>query len=253
MRLLLFTLVGLWSLAVFAGGEIEQSSEWIEIHGNGVLTTAQKNQAEKRLAAVEKDFKGGDRVRMAERANTAMRAIFHIATLNLRRYGHYDTAREVESGWGALDGELIRMVKAGGTRNISDFAPWSEKLAVLYLIIEAKLGYKLCYTLRITDLATLIWTPTVVFHPCKYGETEFLLHFAANDPRYRSFMPVVSYWITSITCSIATFGVGYFFVCSPLAMAVELGCEKVVAPRLGEFIFEKACLLSEGTGTPYGR
>lgn len=213
---------------------------FVEIHGNGVYSTAQKTAAEKRLSSIEKDFKGGNKVAMAERANMAMRAIFRIANLNLKRHGYYDTAAEVDAGWRRLDGELVRLVKTG-TRDIGDFAPWSNQLAVLYLIIEAKLGYQLCYTLRITDLATFIWTPPVVFHPCVYGQTEFLLHFATNDPRYRSFMPVVSYWLTNITCSVATFGAGYFFVCSPLAMGVEMLANKVVAPRLGEFIYDRAC------------
>lgn len=218
----------------------DMDPQWVEIHGNGVYTTAQKDQASRRLAAIEKDMKKGDPAAMAERANMAMRGIFKIAVLNLRRHGHYLDANEVERGWKGLDGELQRIVKAGG-RNIGDFGPWSEKLAILYLIIETKLGYQLCYTLRLTDIATFLYTPEVVFHPCKYGRTEFGLHFIGDDPKYRPFFSTTVYWVSNITCSIATFGAGTFFICSPISMLVEMGAENVVAPKLGEFIYDKAC------------
>lgn len=236
MKLVLLVL----TLCTAAFADITQDPDFIEIHGNGVYTTQQKTQAEKRLAAIEKDFRGGDKVAMAERANVALRAIFRIAVLNLKRHGYYADAYEVERGWRGIDGELVRLAKSGG-RDIGDFEPWSQKLAILYLIVENRLGLKLCQVLRITDIATLLWTPPVVFHPCKYGRSEFLIHFADGDPRYGSFMPVVSYWVTNITCTIATFGAGYFFVCSPLSMAVEWSAEKVVAPRLGDFIYNKSC------------
>lgn len=223
-----------------ATADITQSPEWVEIHGNGQYTTAEYGAAERRLKSIEKDFQRDGLIGMAERTNTALRGLMKIAVMNLKRKGHYETAREVENGWRSIDGDIISIVSMDD-RDITHFEPWSQTLALLYIAIEFKLGYQLCAILRLTDIATYVWTPVVVFNPCRYGKTEFLIHFAGNDPKYGSFAPVTSYWLTNIACTIATFGAGYFFVCSPLGMLVEIGMEKVVAPRLGEFIFDRAC------------
>lgn len=236
MRLLLLSLV----FSLYALGGIESSPEYVEIHGNGQYTVSQQSKANSRLRSIERDFERDGMIGMAERTNAALRGLMKIAVLNLKRKGHYDTAREVENGWREIDGEIISIVSTTN-RNITDFAPWSETLALLYMAILNKLGPQLTAILRIDDLVTFAWTPTVVFDPCRFGKTEFLLHFAGNDPKYGSFMPVTSYWLTNISCTVATFGAGTFWICSPLAFLVEMGAEKVVAPRLGEFIFDRAC------------
>lgn len=230
------TLLLVFSFSAVA--DIQSSPEWIEIHGNGQYTTAQYSAADRRLRSIERDFQRDGMIGMAERTNAALRGLMKIAVSNLKRKGHYDTAREVENGWRSIDGDIISIVS---NRDITHFEPWSNALAMLYIAIEFKLGYQLCVILRLTDIATYIWTPVVVFNPCRYGKTEFLIHFAGNDPKYGSFAPVTSYWLTNIGCTIATFGAGTFWVCSPLAMLVEAGMEHVIAPRLGEWIYNASC------------
>ena len=163
--------------------------------------------------------------------------------MNLKRQGYGDTAREVQEGWRGMDGELQRYASEG--RDIGDFDPFSVKLGILYLLIEAKLGYPLCYTLRITDIATYLWTPPVVFHPCVHGKTEYDYHFTQDNPAsshpYRGFFPTTTYWLTTIGCTIGTFGAGIVFpVCSPLAFLVEKGAHWL-SPKLATFIYEKSC------------
>lgn len=220
--------------------------DWTEIHGSGIYTTSDHSKAQNRLRSFEKDFVSGDMRVIAERTNYAMRGLFKIAVMNLRKQGYADQAREVETGWRAMDGELQKLVAQG--RDIGDFAPWNDKLAILYLLIEAKLGYSTCYLLRITDIATFLWGPEVAFHPCKYGRTEFGYHFTRDNPLsshpYRGLFPTTTYWLTTIGCSIATFSMGLIFpVCSPIAFLVEVGARDWLSPKLETLIYEKSCTL----------
>lgn len=212
--------------------------DYTEIHGNGIYSTSQESQAEKHSKKLQRELEEGGLGRMAVRTNFALGGLFKVAVMNLKRRGYYEEANTIERGWRARDGEIVRLQQEA--RDIGDFEPLMTWLAVAYEIIEFKLGYNLCYTLRITDLKTFNYTIPVVFKPCKYTLDDFTEHFV-HDERYRGLCPVVAYWTTSITCSIATFGAGYFFICSPIAMLVELGFDKWAAPWLAPKIYNLAC------------
>lgn len=151
-------LVLIFAIALCLAAHADFQSDWEEIHGDGVYTTSDHSKAQNRLNSFAKDFSSGDLRVVAERTNYAMRGMMKIAVMNLRYKGYRDTANEVEQGWRGMDGELQKLV-ANGARDIGDFAPWSQKLAILYLLIEAKLSYPTCYMLRITDIATFLWGP----------------------------------------------------------------------------------------------
>lgn len=220
---------------------------WLELHGSGLYIVAEENQASRRLESLERDFRSAKPEVLAERVNFVMRGLFKIAVMNMRRRGHHEAAKEVEDGWRSMDGELQRIV-AQKNRPITDWEPWSKKLAVLYLIIEMKLGYQLAYTLRITDLATFLWTPVVVFDACPYGYQEFFYHFAHDlNGKYRALFPTTAYWLSLIGCSIGTFSMGIVFpICSPISYLIELGADKWLAPKLAGPFYKAQC----GDGGP---
>ena len=225
----------LLNLAAF--GAIEDTKEFQEIHGNGAYTVSQHADAEKRISRLEAELR--DQVAFAVRINLATDAMMNIAEVNLRRKGFKKEADRIRREWPEHDGEIVRIVEKKG-RDIGDFQPWSIWIAAVEAMIELKLGYQLAFTLRLTDLKDIAYDPAIVFSPCKYGLGEFEKHLY-SDPKYRGLLPVVAYWTTNITCSIATFGAGVFFVCSPLSMLVELGVDKVLAPKLAPKIYQWAC------------
>lgn len=236
-------LIVVLAVALCLAAHADFQSDFQELHGSGIYTTSDHSKASNRLRSFERDFATGDKSRLAERVNYAMRGLFKVAVTNLRKKGYRDTANEVELGWRGMDGELQRIV---ASRQIGDFEPWNQKLAILYLLIETKLTYETCHLLRIDDIATFLWTPGVVFDPCRYGKSEFEFHFTKDDPQsphpYRGLFPTTTYWLTTISCSVATFSMGLVFpVCSPAAFLVEKGAREWLGPKLATFIYDKSC------------
>jgi hypothetical protein len=127
-----------------------------------------------------------------------------------------------------------------GGRNIGDFKPLSQWLAGVYDKIEAALGHEICYALRLSDIKTINYAIPVVFSPCDEGEIEFELHFI-HDPNYRGLAPVVTYWVTVITCDVATYGAGTFFICSPIGMVTEFAMDRWVAPKIAPKLYDLIC------------
>lgn len=209
--------------------------DWIEIHGNGIYTTAQKKEAQTKTKAAEKGLR--DIERAATQSNLALRAIFRIAVRNLKAKGYYADAYRMEAKWKSLDGKLIEAVR---NRSIGDFEPISDWLAVAYELLELKLGIDVCRTLRLTDLKTLNYCIKVCFKPCVYGYANFYDHFVA-DERYKGLAPVISYWTAVITCNIASYGAGYFFICSPIGMLVERAVLLRVGPWAAPKLYDWAC------------
>lgn len=237
---LVITLMAMCSLCL---ADIDYEAYMKEIHGNGIYGRDQRQSAEKAVARIEREmqtFEG-----LAYHSNASIRAILKIAVRNLKRRGYWSTANELERDWARFDGKLIELVELNrgeiGARNIGDFEPLIEWLSEAYEKIESKLGYQLCVALRLSDLKTINHGLVVVFRPCHFGYDEFFKHFATNDPKYRSLFPVVSYWTTVIGCSIGTYGIGYFFICSPAGMLVEFIVDKKVAPWLAPKLYNLAC------------
>lgn len=215
------------------------ADDWTEIHGDGVYSVAQQKDAQSRSNKLAKEIEQGQLVGLAGKTDRALGAIVRVGIINLKRRGYYAEASQLTVGWNRFSGELPRIV-SNRNRNIGDFEPLSVWLALAYEVLEAKLGYQICYTLRLTDIKSINFTIPVVFSPCKYGLNEFQLHFV-HDTKYRGLMPLVSYWITVIVCDVTTFGTGVFFICSPIGMLVELGFDRVIAPKLAPIIYDKAC------------
>lgn len=213
------------------------------IYGEGVYTESQETEATKRVHALGKEISEGGFMQLAIRSEEALDAIFKISILNLKRHGYRELAREIKQEWDDRRGDLIWLslgLDEGG-RPIGDFAPLSMWLGEVYDRIEAALGLELCRLLRISDLKSLNYGLRVVFTPCYHGLVEFELHFI-HDDKYRGVLPVVAYWSTVITCSVATFGAGIIgFICSPIAMLVEAGTDRVIAPWLAPKLFNLAC------------
>lgn len=230
MKLLVFALL---ALPLFA---TDYQKAYEEIHGNGEYTHQEIEESKTLLKKVQPELQNLER--LAVLSNTAIRSMVKIATTNLRKKGYVRKARQINREWKRLDGTLIKIAR--GERNIGDFEPLSNWLAVTYEAIEMKLGFENCQLLRLTDMKTFNFGLRVVFRPCLYGNDEFYLHFV-RDYKYKGVAPVAAYWAVSLSCSIATYSVGWFFICSPIGILVENGVMYKLAPWAAPKVYAKAC------------
>lgn len=231
MKLLILFII---STALFAS---DYDKVYQEIHGDGTYSHEQVTESKKILKTLEPEIRSLERLSIL--SNTAIRAMIKIGTKNLRKKGHILKAKQIERDWKRLDGRLIQI--AIGYRNIGDFEPLSNWLDDTYEVFEEKLGLQVCEILRLTDIKTFNFGLRVVFRPCLYGEDEFYKHFV-QDNKYKGVAPVASYWATNLSCAIATYSVGYFFICSPLGILVEMGVKNKLAPWAAPKIYDAECL-----------
>jgi hypothetical protein len=200
---------------------------------------------------IGRDLERGKLPRVAARTDEALGNLLHTAIRQLERRGHDQLAAELRMEYGEkYAGFLTRMV--GDGRNIGDHKPLSEWLATAYKKIEAALGVTICSLLHLTDLKTINYGIPVVFHPCTYDlapmpeserMTEYRRHFSGkiDGEALDGLVPVLSYWIAWIACEVATYGGGWFIICSPLATLVEVAEERWITPKLSDMIFLKQC------------
>lgn len=203
----------------------------------------EKEIADKALAQIEQEVQTLEG--FATYSNASIGAIINKSVRALRLKGSWRLAYDLEKGWAQLDGELVRLAKNQksnlGIRAIGDFEPLNQWLSDAYEQIEADLGYAYCYSQRITDLKTINHGLTVVFKPCDYGYNEFFLHFASDDLKYRSLLPVVSYWATVMGCYAGSYGTGVFMFCGAAGILVESLVDQELAPMLAPKIYGGAC------------
>lgn len=210
-----------------------------EIHGNGIYTASDESKANRRLQAYKDEFAESGLLGLANRTDQALDAVLKVSITNLNRKGFRSLAREVDQGRMKFRGEVTRLTM-NPSRDIGDFEPLSDWLAGIYDKIEAALGYEICRALRISDIKTFNYTIPIVFRPCSVDMDEYELHFV-HDAKYRGLFPVVVYWVSSMTCNMATFGAGAFFICSPISMLIEMGADRWVGPWLSPRIWGAFC------------
>jgi hypothetical protein len=168
--------------------------------------------------------------KLAERTDGALDGMLRLAVKELKRRGHSKDASRILKDWeNKYSGWLV-----GARRGVGDHEaiPW---LLDVHNKVHDVLGETLCSLLRFHDLWYLAYTIPVVFRCVDFvDEPEYRLHFVP-------FCGIVAYWGSNITCIAATFGVGYMWICSPIAMVVEFAVKKAVAPPLSPKAWQAAC------------
>lgn len=214
---------------------------WVTLQGNGVYTTAQEQEANSKINRIAKDLQRDYYRELSRKANVSLRAMMKVGVINLRNRGHQEEAGWLERGWKRWDGEIERIVLSGRHRDIGSWKPLSTWLAAAYEVIEYALTYNVAYALRLTDIKSLNYGLVVTFSPCEYGLDEFMKHTWTGDPKYRSVVPLVTYWTVAIGCSFSSFGITYFYVCGPFGMLCELAMNKAISPWLGPRVYNLFC------------
>lgn len=213
------------------------------------LTESQKEEADFRGRAfaseIKKDFENGSMQKLANRTDKALEYMVDRGTNELEKRGFYEEAYQYRHQFDSrFRGVLERSVV---TRDIGDHKPLIQWLQDYYDILELALGVETCKALHLSDIKTLNHCIPVVFKPCTFEmdsvtiprKEEYKNHFAEDDTYY-GLMPVVVYWLCDIPCLFATSGVGAM-LCGPIASVAEYSVAKWVAPRVSDWIFERAC------------
>ena len=240
MRLLIIFTI---ALCLAAHGN---TSMYEEVQGNGIYSVAEENDASRRVQKLIDVWQKGGMRKMAQDTDRAVDGIMKIAIRNLRHRGYSVEAKEMEQGWLANRGQVEQLLNSGRDRKITDFEPLSTFLATAYWKLQELLGYEICRALHLDLILTFNYTIKYVFSfMCANPEQEFYWHFVGDDPAivhpYRGLAPSVAYVLTTITCEVATFGAGIYWLCGPLGMLVEYSMTKWGAPWLSPRVFSMVC------------
>jgi hypothetical protein len=178
--------------------------------------------------AIRRDLTSSEPARIARRADLAVASLVRAASIVAWQRGEYGLSeRWVFEYERDFRGFLEVMTVAEG---LGDHRPLSEWLQRLHDELEAILGPTLMAALHFDDIKTFNHGTPVVFGMRKFlgveiDEAEYGLHWVP-------WCGVVSYWGVWAACQAATWGGGWFVVCTPAGMIAERVTVKWVAPPL---------------------
>lgn len=183
----------------------------------------------------------------AKRTDFAIEAIIKRSVRSLRDQGFDEDADEIERDFPQYRNYLQNMVAHSNGRDIGDHKPLITWLAVVYELIEFKLGVEVCKALHISDLKTINYCIPVVFKPCTFDmgsisiprRDEYRLHFASGKV-YWGLVPVITYWAIEVGCLAATSGAGSF-LCGLGATLGERVMGNRLAPGMSDWVFNRLC------------
>jgi len=178
-----------------------------------------------------------DKVEYARQIDRAVDGIIKVAVWQLRRNSHVAEAKRIEDEWNDQYMGLLPLLAEVQPEDIGDHDPLSPWLADVYTVLYLALGEDVCVALHLDDIWILNFGIPVVF-----GWLPPDQHSQIDAPEYRAhFVPtagVDSFWVTDLSCSAATGGTGYFWLCSPAGMLAEYVTVTYIAPRYSDGFYQ---------------
>lgn len=239
-------------LAFCAFSVFGNESDPLDLENDTIVQTARLKVIPRRIAYEIDDDIRNDTTKLASYADKAIENLIHVGTNRMKMEGFGLEAISIQNQFQErYQGFLYKMVTSP-TRDIGDHKPLSQFLNIVESTFELTLGIATCKMLHLTDIKTFNFAIPVVFHPCSFPMDlvsgtrmdEYKRHFAGgshSDSKYDGLISVVTYWVVEFSCSMATLGSGWFFICSPLGSAGEWIMERFLAPKLSDFVYTKAC------------
>lgn len=178
-----------------------------------------------------------DRVELATKADASLSGMMKFAALALNERGFPNEAAQITQEWKAYAGYLpliVRMAEAKG--DYSDvpelYQPLSLKLAQWYHLIAAALGPELTERLHLDDIQVINFgTPAVlrlaIVDDANPDAETYALY-------WNPWCGVLAYWGSWAACEAATYGSGWFVICTPIATVTEKITVNYVAPRFSD-------------------
>lgn len=191
---------------------------------------------------VEREIINGE---LPERLSKTIEAVLKVSRVQLRRFGQYKLAKQIDLEWRGLYRDMLFQ-----RFSIGNFDPLSDWLALTYEAIEMALieaigkdmAMKILVEFHIADIKTLNFCSVLALNPCngKWTKKDFVEHMV-SDGVYHGLYPVLTYWAVQISCTFGTMGTGAFFICAPLGWGAEMSMEKWIAPRAAPWVYDQFC------------
>ncbi len=207
-------------------------------------------------------------------AAEALEKALNFAAVALKEKGYAADAEKILVDWNA---SYVFYV-AGVMDDTGDHDPVSDWLAAVYAVLTVDLGDSFVESTHLKDIWVLNFVMPVVFHPVAAEkwctdqlvsypldtcQAEYRRHFAGtkyagsdpyatDDHLHHGFSGVVTYWIVWGACEGATYGTGWFVICSPAGNISETLVEKFIAEKASDKIWARhnpAALGSPGGDT----
>lgn len=182
------------------------------------------------VASMRRDFESGDPVAVAKRTDKAIGALVRAAARAAEDRGAPQLAARWVFEYEQTFSHFLELSVM--QEGVGDHKPLSEFLELLYLELESVLGPKLMELFHFDDIRIFNFTIPVVFAMKDHlgeviDEPEYALHWTP-------FCGVVAYWSVWLSCEIATYGSGWFLICTPAGMIGEKVTVKWIAPPLAD-------------------
>lgn len=204
-----------------------------------------KDVSVQRSYAVSSSRALSDRLLLAKRTDASLAAMIDTAAWKLKKEGHPFQANDLRDQYrtrfsGFLEAMILKQLANGDVilpTDLGDHKPLSEWLAVKYEAIcgpDGTLGPEICKILHLDDINIVNYAIPVVFFrvPEYISIEEYSLHFVPLGG-------VCAYWVTWGACTAATFGTGWFIICTPAGMAAEWITTKYIAPPVSDWAWER--------------
>lgn len=194
-----------------------------------------RNPRQEPLADMTRDaLTYGRDVDLAEKADRSVERMVSLSTFKLKKSGYRELALNYETEYYAVFHKRITMMVTarleGRLGDIGDYAPMSEFLVRLDQDLTRRLGPKIMAFTHLEDIRIINYTIPVVFN------FESIPDEAISPAEYKKhFVPfggVVAYWGVSIFCDVATWGTGYWIVCTPAGLLAKYATINYIAPPM---------------------
>jgi hypothetical protein len=188
--------------------------------------------------------------RVSEQTSAGLEALLMGACFQLRLHGYGEDCQAIKDAW---QGGMKRRYQWAtiDTEGLGDHRPLSLWLAIVYGILESRLGPNIMKMLHLDDINIFNFAVPVVRDPHESAAWCLEMPNTPCKVEYgEHFVPlagVASYWISWALCTGATWGMGAVsFLCSPIADLTERIVCATVAPRLSNRIWDRSNPVFEG-------
>ena len=209
--------------------------------GSGAQALSRTELASREQLRVIRQFKS---LQLGAVTQKALNILVDRAILALNEQGYDEFAVQSQREWTLQFSNHFALSAAEvGSRGLGDHVPLLDWLSRFYQSIERRINKHIITLLRLDDIMIFNHGIPVVFDPNGDQENSDVWNISEYRLHFVPLSGAVTYWTSRFACS--TPGVT-MWICSPVAMALEYGMKKWVAPKLSDFVFKK--ILGEEPG-----
>lgn len=205
------------------------------INAVSLANANQSTPAEQSVNAIKSlvsSYKQGD---VKQGVDSAMDALVKKGVDLLRANGFKQDAQRFSHSWKAMGGARVL--------DLGDHQPLNQWMADYYEVLSQRFGENLLKQLHLDDVLILNYSIPVVFKPNGNKKTNEAWDITEYRKHFVPFSGVVSYWVSLGVCMYAGAQTGNAQIsdnCTQIADLIRKGMVMYPAPKLSDWIYEKA-------------